>query len=187
MYNCLIYIKEVWLVILVMLLAENASLKAQPMPSQEYKIKAVFVFNFTQFVEWPAEAFATENAPLIIGLLGGNPFGPYLEETVRGEKINGHPLVIQHFQKAEEAMSCHILFINLTKPDQLKQVFENLKTQPILTVSDVNNFTRLGGMIRFITENKKTRIRINLDAAKSANLTISSKLLKLAEIVAPPK
>jgi hypothetical protein len=158
-------------------------LHAQTKPSAEYQVKAVFLFNFTQFVEWPAEAFAREDSPLVIGLLGEDPFGTFLEETVRGEKINKHPLVVQRFSKVEEAKTCHLLFVNITKPEQLKQVIENLKALHILTVSDVNNFTRLGGMVRIFTENNKTRIRINLDATQEADLTISSKLLKLAEIV----
>lgn len=172
------------LTILVMLSVESMHLQAQT-PSKEYQIKAAFLYNFTQFVEWPSEAFLKEDSPLVIGLLGEDPFGAYLEETVRGEEINGHPLVVQRYRNVEEIKPCHILFINLTKPDQLKQVFASLKTQHVLTVSDVNNFTRLGGMILFFIENNKTRLRINLEAAKDADLTISSKLLRLAEIVTP--
>src|SRR2546430_1625474 len=64
-------------------------------PSAEYQLKAVFLFNFAQFVEWPAQASTEPDAPLVIGVLGQNPFGSYLDELVRGEKVGPHPLVVR--------------------------------------------------------------------------------------------
>jgi hypothetical protein len=156
-------------------------LSAQPSP--EYQIKAVFLFNFTQFVEWPSTAFERQNAPLVIGILGKDPFGSYLDETIKGEEVNGHPLVVQRFSRAEDVKKCHILFITPSDKDQLRNIFDGLTNQPILTVGDVVNFSKSGGMIRFFTENNKIRIRINLDIVKDADLIISSKLLRMAEIV----
>jgi hypothetical protein len=155
---------------------------AQTQVAREYQIKAVFLFNFAQFIEWPAASFRETDA-IVIGVLGENPFGTYLDEAVRGEEVRGHPLVVQHYRQVEDVKACHILFINATEMHQIKQVLASLKSKSILTVSDATNFTKQGGIIRFFTENKKTRIRINLDAAKDANLTISSKLLRLADIV----
>jgi len=155
---------------------------AQTQIAREYQVKAVFLFNFSQFVEWPAQSFQDTNA-LIIGILGDDPFGAYLDEAVRGEEVNGHPLVVNRYKHIDDVKACHILFINAAETHQLKQVFANLKSRSILTVSDGDNFTKQGGMIRFFTENNKTRIRINLNATRDANLTISSKLLRLADIV----
>lgn len=157
----------------------------QTQASKEYQIKAVFLFNFTRFIEWPGTAFREANDPFVIGILGNDPFGSYIDETVRGESLNGHPLVVKRFKTLEEVELCHILFINMSDREDLKTAFEKVKSQPTLTVGDVASFAKQGGMIRFITENNKTRIRINLEAAKVADLTISSKLLKLAEIVEP--
>jgi hypothetical protein len=151
--------------------------------SPEYQVKAVFLFNFTQFVEWPANAFPEEQAPLVIGVLGEDPFGPYLDETVQGEKVNGHPLLVRRFYDSEDVRTCHILFISGAMTEKRKQVFADLKGRSVLTVGDATDFARQGGMVRFFTENNKIRIRINLDATKAANLNISSKLLRLAEIV----
>jgi len=172
-----------WFILVAVLLADSIRLLAQSTPSREYQIKAVFLFNFAQFVEWPAHAFAEAQAPLVIGVLGEDPFGTYLEEIVRGEKINGHPLVVQRYHEAAEAKSCHILFINLTKPGDLKQTLAHLKSQSTLMVGDAPNFIQQGGMIRFFTENSKTRIQVNLEPVKDAELAISSKLLRLADIV----
>ena len=156
---------------------------AQTFTTREYQIKAVFLFNFAQFVEWPDHAFPEANTPLVIGVLGENPFGSYLDETVRGEKIKEHPLVVQRYRKAEDVKMCHILFINFAKADQLKSTLEILKPQHILTVGDAANFTNQGGIIGFFTENSKIRIKINLKLAKETDLNISSKLLRVAEIV----
>lgn len=149
---------------------------------REYQVKAVFLFNFTQFVEWPPEAFPTADAPLVIGILGDDPFGPLLEEAIRNEKAGDHPLQLQRFQSPEQA-DCHILFISRSETGRLLPVLETLNRKAILTVSDAENSARRGVMIRFINENNRIRLRINLEAAKRAGLTISSKLLRSAEIV----
>jgi hypothetical protein len=151
--------------------------------SREYQVKAVFLYNFCQFVEWPEKAFAHADDPFIIGILGENPFDNYLEETVKGEKANGHSLEVKHFQTVNQISQCHILFINLDGKDELKKVLAALESRNILTVGEIANFTKQGGIVRFFTEDNRTRIRINLDAAKKAELTINSKLLKVADVV----
>lgn len=155
--------------------------------SPEYQVKAVFLFNFTQFVEWPEKIFSADNEPLVIGILGDDPFGAFLDETIKGESVNGHPLKVQRFTKLDQLTTCHVLFISQTEKNQVKSILLGLERKSILTVSDINNFAKQGGMIRFVTESNKTRIRINLEAAKKEGLTISSKLLRLAEIVATTK
>lgn len=150
--------------------------------SREYQVKAVFLFNFAQFVDWPAATFPTRDAPLVIGVLGDDPFGPLLEEAVRGEKAGGHPLEVRHYDSFEQA-DCQILFISRSETGRLEPVLAALNGRPILTVSDVENATRRGAMIRFVNESNRIRLRINLEVAKRAGLTISSKLLRAAEIV----
>ena len=155
---------------------------AQTPVSNEYQIKAAFLFNFTQFVEWPNTSFATSNEPLVIGILGKNPFGSYLNEIITGEVVNGHPLVIRYYPTASELQYCHILYINKSEIDNLKQITEKLKGQSTLTISDANNFLNSGGMVELFTRDKKIKIKINLEDAKEKKLTISTKLLRLAEI-----
>jgi preprotein translocase subunit Sec61beta len=152
--------------------------------SKEYRVKAVFLFNFTQFVEWPTTAFAGPTSPFVIGILGDDPFGTYIDETIANEKVNGHPLQIQRYRDIKEMKHCHILFINSNDPERVR---ENLLfvSHNTLTVSDAGNFIRMGGMIRFFTENNKIRLQINPDAAKAADLFISSKLLRVSEIFDP--
>ncbi len=178
-------IKKVKLITTVLSLVVNLALHAQTADSKEAQVKAVFLFNFTQFVEWPASSFSDSKTPLIIGVLGDDPFGTFLEQTIQNEKINNHPLVIQHYHNVEEIKTCHILFINFSNKEQLEQIFKTLNGRNILTVGDTRNFILKGGMIRFFTDDDKIKFQINPEAAKEANLVISSKLLRLAEIITP--
>jgi hypothetical protein len=155
--------------------------------SREYQLKAVFLFNFAQFVEWPPTAFADERSPLVIGVLGDDPFGSALDETVRGEQIGQRSLIIHRYHRVQEIGACHILFVSKSEAVRLESIVAALAGRNILTVSDADGATRRGVMIRFLKENKKIRLSINLDAAKLAGLTISSKLLRPAEIVTTGK
>ena len=156
-------------------------------PSNEYQVKAVFLFNFAQFAEWPASAFRMPSSPLVIGVLGEDPFGAYLDELVKGEKIGAHPLQVQRFASVKDLPPCHILFISRSETERLDQIMPLLKDRSILTVSDVDTFTRHGGLVRFVTVDGKIRLRIYLDGAKAAGLTISSKIVRPATIVTPEK
>jgi hypothetical protein len=151
----------------------------------EYEMKAVFLFNFVQFVEWPPAAFAGPEAPVIIGVLGEDPFGTMLDDTVRGERVNNRPIAVRRFRRAEEIDVCHVLFISRSEMPRLRLLIDRLKDRPILTVSDADGFAQRGGMIRLVTENSKVRMRVNPDAARAAGLVISSKLLRPATIVSP--
>jgi len=160
---------------------------AQGASSREYELKAVFLFNFTQFVEWPASSFSSNQEPVIIGILGKNPFGAYLEEIVSGEKVNGHAVTVQYYNNVEEIKGCHVLFINLADTKKTERVVEALNGRNILTVSDAPGFPEQGGMVRFFTRDNKIKLQVNLEASRAASLTISSKLLRLAEIYTPHK
>ena len=154
--------------------------RAQESQPTEYQIKAAFLFNFAKFVEWPPEAFADANSPLVIGVLGENPFGDDLERTIRGKTINNRPLVIKEFRSPAEATNCHILFISTSEKQRLPEILKSLHGTSVLTVGETDRFTETGGMINFVTEGNKIRFQINVEAAKSAGLKVSSKLLSLA-------
>lgn len=149
----------------------------------EYQVKAVFLYNFSQFVHWPDSAFAEEDAPFVIGILGRDPFGSYLRETISGETINNHALVVRHFQTPEEANASQILFIGESDKDRMREILGKLKHEHVLTVSDMEGFGQMGGTIELAREKNKIRLKINQEAAKNKQMDISPKLLRLAEIV----
>jgi hypothetical protein len=154
-----------------------------PAVTQEYDLKAAFLFNFAQFVEWPAQAFASPTAPIVIGVLGEDPFGSGLDEIVEGETVHEHPLVIRRYHSIAQIDSCQILFISLSESARLDQVLKALGHRSVLTVGEARDFTDRSGMIGFDLVQRRVRLRINLVAATDAGLTISSKLLRQAQIV----
>ena len=113
--------------------------------------------------------------------LGEDPFGTYLDETLRGESVRNRPLVLQRYRRVSDIKTCHVLFISQSETDRLEQILGTLRGRNVLTVGDAEDFISRGGMIRLVTEKSKIRIRINMEAVKAANLTISSKLLRLAQ------
>jgi hypothetical protein len=149
----------------------------------EYQVKAAFLFNFIQFVEWPSDAFNTADSPLVIGVLGQDPFGMSLDDTVRGETVNQHGMQVRRYAKVEDVDNCQVLFISNSETARLPEILSKLKGKRILTVGEADDFARRGGVIRFATVANKIRLHINVEAAKEASLIISSKLLRPAEIV----
>jgi hypothetical protein len=158
--------------------AFSCAATARAASANEYQIKAAFLFNFAKFVIWPSHAFADANSPFVIGVLGQDPFGSYLDETVRGERIDNRPLVIQRYHNLSEIKNCHVLFISRSEAGRLNQIVASLKSRNLLIVSDTDGGEG-GVIIRFVTEGNRIRFKIDPQAAKAANLTISSKLLRL--------
>jgi YfiR/HmsC-like len=149
----------------------------------EYQVKAIFLYNFVQFITWPAAAFPDAHTPIIIGILGDDPFGPSLEDAVRGEVIDGRALTIKRFKGIEEVVRAHMLFVSKSETGRLSQILAAVQGRSILTVGESEAFAHQGGIINFITVGNKVRYEINVEAAKRAHLDISSKLLRLAKIV----
>jgi hypothetical protein len=149
----------------------------------ENQVQAVFLYNFSHFVEWPAQAFAAPGDPFVIGILGTDPFGARLDEATRNERVNGHPLTVRRFHSVAEVENCQILFVDRSESARLGQILSALDHRSTLTVSQADGAAQRGVMIQFATENNRIRLRINVESARASGLTISSKLLRPAEIV----
>jgi hypothetical protein len=176
-----------WLArLLLLLLVGVGPLRAQTAIPHEYQVKAVFLFNFAQFVDWPPAVFADTQAPFVIGVLGEDPFGSILDDTLRGEMLGERAIVIRRYRRREDIDQCHILFISRSEDARIESIVQSARGRHILTVSDTVGSALRGVMIRFVTEKNRIRFRINLDAAKADGLVISSKLLRPAEIVTTP-
>ena len=155
--------------------------------NQEKMVKAVFLFNFTRFVDWPGRAPGVDKEPFVIGILGVDPFGRVLDDVVRGEKANNRPLIVKRFDRLEAVAACHVLYVSRSESVHLPAILKFLQTQPVLSVSDIDGFAESGGMIGLVTENGKVRLKVNLDMAREAHLAISSKLLRPSQLVNSPK
>jgi hypothetical protein len=150
---------------------------------KEYQLKAVLLFRLAQFTDWPSEAFADSESPLVIGILGGNPFGPALEIATKGETAHGRPIKVKYFRTPDDASGCHMLYIARTEAGRVRKILNEYEKKSVLTVSDIEDFARIGGMVRFLPEDNKVGLRVNLEAVKTAGLTIDARLLRMAQIL----
>jgi hypothetical protein len=155
----------------------------EPEVLHEFETKAVFLFNFARFVEWPASAFSSPTEPLVIGVLGADPFGRFLDEKLRKERVNGRPLNVRRYERVDEISNCHILFVSGSEWANPRRIVERLGGQPILTVCDTALIARSGIMVELVKDDGHVRLRINREAARRAGLGLSAKLLRSAEIV----
>lgn len=177
-----------WLVALALLGGLAPEVRAQPATSSEYQLKAAFLYKLAQFFEWPARAFPAVDAPLVIGVVGEDPFGPFLDDLVKGEKVGNRPLVVRRFRRTEEVADCHMLFISHSEAGRLDPLLAKLRGRSVLTVGDTDAFTRQGGMVRFAMESGKIRLKIsvaNIEADQASGLRPSSKILSPATLVPP--
>jgi len=168
-----------WRLALLFLLLLVGKLGASEFPESD--IKAAYLFNFAKFVEWPARAFSSSSAPLVIGIFGSDPFGGTLERITQGEVVHGHKLVVRHCRTLGELKDCcQIVFIPKAESDRIDQALAAVRGGAVLTVGDSEHFISQGGMIRFIKAGKNVRFQINAAAAQQEALMISSRLLRLS-------
>ena len=165
----------------LLLLAGTGAAGAEGPGIKEYQLKAAFLYNFTKFVEWPAASFPSSDAPIVIGVLGRNPFGPELESVIKDRKVNGRGLVIRMIEKASDAKLVQLLFVPSTEDGRLDDLAKELSQANVLTVGESAAFAKGGGMINFILEGDKVRFEINPGSAEKAGLKISAQLQKLAK------
>jgi len=160
---------------------------AVPPAAKEYQIKAVFLFNFVNFMSWPSSAFNSKSEPFSICVIGTDPFGIYLDFTTDGQTAKGgRELKIKRLKdNLREIRNCHILFISDSEQNNLNTLFERTRDLPILTVSDIDNFVKKGGMVKFFSRNNKIRLGVNPDAIKTEGLIANANLLNLSQIIRP--
>lgn len=154
----------------------------QPRSASEYDIKAVFLYNFTKFTDWPENAFPSTNSPIIIAVAGQDPFGKALDEVMKGEAVRRHPLQVQRLNGGAPIPHCHILFIARSEKDRLDSLLKEVQGRPILTVADTPRAAERGVMVNLVVQ-ESVRMEINQAAIAAARLQVSSKLLSLARIV----
>src|SRR3979411_294379 len=154
--------------------------------SAEFLIKAGFIYNFANLVQWPANAFAQLDSPIVIGILGEDPFGPVLDRVLAGKRVNGRAFLVKRLKSAVDLKECHILFVSSSEIAHLAEAIHLVKGMPILTIGEIPGFARRGGIINLILEDNKVHFEVNVDGAKEGDLNISSRLLALARIVQEP-
>jgi hypothetical protein len=176
-----------WRLLVSALCCTGTVLAASPGDSPtDRDVKAAFLFNFPSYVEWPPQAFTGPSEPLVIGILGDDPFGTVLDELVAGRSVQGHPLLVRRLSRLSEAETVHVVYLGYTDPVDIRFAAAALRDRPVLTVTDGERLAEHGAMINLRLRGQKVGFDINLAAADEAGLKLSSQLLKLARIVRVP-
>lgn len=157
-------------------------LQAQKPKPTDYQVKAVYLINFARFVEWP-DKLGMQQDSFTICIFGADPFGQTLDTMLAGEKVGGRRAVAKRIATAQDSFDCRILFVSSAETGAINRLVEAANKQAVLTVSDMPRFANRGGMIQFVTDDKRVRFEVNLTAAQRAGLTLSSELLKVATLV----
>jgi|SRR5215472_2020437 len=171
-------------VLLCLSLAVGANAQSSDSPdSSEYLIKAGFIYNFAQLVQWPSTAFLQADSPIVIGILGTDPFGGIIDRVIQNKKLEGRSLIVKRLKRGASVKDCNILFVSSSEAAHLDEVIQSTKGMPILTIGEMPGFATRGGIINLTLEGNRVRFEVNIEASKQANLNISSRLLALARIV----
>ena len=157
-------------------------LGAQGAAQREYEIKAAYLYNFINYINWPDRALPPAGGAITIGVIGQNPFGSALA-PLAGKRIKGRSVAVKECASLTDAAGCQIVFISPSEKQRLDEILQGLKDAKVLSVSEIDGFAERGGIINFISERNKIRFEINSEAARRTGLTISSELLKLARLV----
>jgi hypothetical protein len=159
---------------------------ASPLAAQsgtiEYTIKAAYLFRFTPFVEWPSSAFATSSSPFNVCVLGGDPFGPSLDQAWNGRQVGGHPVRVRRLQGLDGSNECHILYIGESRAQTATAALSKVRGSPVLTVTE-QSLGVSGGVVQFVVKDGHVRFTIDAGAAAANRVVISAKLLSLAASV----
>jgi hypothetical protein len=149
----------------------------------EYVVKLGLLYNFAKYVEWPPEAFDRPDSPLVLGIVGDDPFGQELERTLGDKSVGNRAFAFRRFKRAADIDRCHILFVPRSEEERVPSILERAKRWPILTVGEEEGFPLAGGMATILIAGERPKLEVNVEAAERTNLTIQSKLLRLATIV----
>jgi hypothetical protein len=168
----------------ILFLLIPTALAAQQLKAAEYVLKATYLYNFGRFAQWPADSVsAQQGGSFVICVIGQDPFGTRLDTTLSGESIDGRAVAVKRISRDQDAFGCRILYISMSEDGRLKEIFTALQKSGVLTVSDIPEFTKRGGMIQFVTIGNKIRFEVNLTSVENAGLSLSSDLLKVAVTV----
>ena len=149
----------------------------------EHEVKAALLFNITRFVEWPAAAFSSPSAPLVVTIIGHDDMSDVLERVLLDKRVNGHPLEVRHVLKLEEIPKCHVLYVASSEQRRAAPILKALRGTNTLTVADFEHFAERGGHVNLVVDDQRVHVFVNPTSALESHLTIGARLLSLAQIV----
>lgn len=161
--------------------------RGEPVAPQEHEVKAAALYNIIAFAEWPAETFGSVDAPLVVGILGHDQVAEAVRVLAEGETWRGRPLQLRRLSRAEDGRECHVLWLGRDEHSRWPFIRELFHDRPVLTVSDARQFARNGGIVQLTLERGRLRLIVNLAASRASGVSISSKVLRLADVIGEQK
>ncbi len=151
---------------------------------REYTLKAVHIYKFGTYIEWPNRAFADASSPFVIAVLGPDPIGDDLRKIAAVKKIDGRKIVVRQFQRPVDVQNCHILFMTrLVDGETQKAVIQQLSGRGVLFVGETKDFLQHGGIIDFMVQENRIRMYISQRAYKREGLKVSAQLLRVMTVL----
>ncbi|WP_373497963.1 YfiR family protein [Desulfococcus sp.] len=172
----------IWGILLCVSLLIPAPASGEPISGAEYRVKMGFIYHFIRFTQWPPETFPTPESPINFCIASANPAADILL-SLQDKEVKGRKIDVNRSVTSEDVETCQILFIASDDEKFVQPMLESLKGRKILSIGEIKNFTRMGGVINFFVTRNQLRFEVNLDAAESAGLKFSSQLLMSADIV----
>jgi hypothetical protein len=160
---------------------KSYSAEAEPVP--EYNVKAAYLLLFARYAHWPEEVFPSADAPLLIAVIGEDPFGPILDETMRDQRVGSHPVQILRVQNPEAALNSHVVFISGQQRVFERRAWDLFKSRPVLTVGESSDSLDVGAIVRLVEDRDKIRFDVDWKAAEQAGIRIASPMLVSARRV----
>ncbi|MGE0597113.1 MAG: YfiR family protein [Hyphomonadaceae bacterium] len=167
------------LLVLALFVGVRADAWAQDRAALEAGVKATFLYRFAAFVEWPAAAFASPDAPVVVCIAGDAGFAALVERAASGERTGGRALSVRALPAAAESADCNVLYVAGAPDQSIAQALNAVRGRPMLTVTDEAR-GRLRGMIHFVVHDGRVRFHIDRRAAEEAGLSLNSRLLSIA-------
>jgi hypothetical protein len=168
--------------VLCLVACSAVDISAQEQKAGEYQVKALFLYNFMNFVDWPADSSIHSSPTINVCVIGEDPLNNALDD-IRDKTVKDKKLAIRYYRPYDEPKGCHLIFIPAAGKRHLAHILKSVREANVLTVGDTEESARQGAIIGFYIEQKKVRFAINIEAARRAGLRISAKLLKLAKII----
>ncbi len=170
---------------LLLILACASAAAADQTQSLEFPVKATYLYKFAPFVDWPPAVFAAPESPIVMCIVGDDPFGPMLDRAVAGERIRNRPIVVRRLRTADRRAGCHIMYIAGSSSQSVEAALRAVEGAPILTITDAMHQSAVKGIVHFVIQERRVRFQIDDMAAARNGIKISSKLLNLAVSVKP--
>ncbi|MEO5334212.1 MAG: YfiR family protein [Magnetococcus sp. YQC-5] len=171
-----------WYSYVALLLMMGTGWKACADQPSEYQVKGAYLYHFTKFVTWPPSAFANEQAPFRLCVMGENPFGAVLDALTK-KTTNNRSISLAYPETGQQATTCHLLFIAVSEQEKWSAILSAIQGKPVLTVGDRPDFVQQGGMIHFVPVQDTLRFAINQENARAAGLKISATLLQVGHVI----